>query len=384
MKNTLLNFCSIFISVFCNAQSHLQWSTTEVTPGSQANIFKGMNTDAAGNTYVINFTQSNSNFWSTYRFMAYNTFGVKLWQFDNDSCFTNCIDQYHNIIPIDNSGAIFIGTYDDTLGNKEIRIKRIDLSGNLIWQKNWNYPFLSGTFPIVAKLDNDGNIVMGMSAFMPPTYSENFAFAKFDTIAGNELWHFELPDQGPNGVSLTESFSDIETDVNNNIYFTGDGSNGLANIGRNYYFSVSPTGSLNYFNFTDYLPLNPSPNDLCINNSGFFYRLIKLGGNMFLQKVDTASGNMSWALPIFMDSAEIEPVNVIATNSNLYVLSNYTYFVPDSSFLGGHWLNRHYFIAKYDLTGGKVWQKTFFESMDTLALQNGSGGARQLLFCNDE
>lgn len=380
MKKIICIACLFFHSLI-HAQTHLHWSTAEVTPGSQINDFKGMATDAHGNTYTINFTQNSSNYWFTYRFFCYNSNGVKMWQYNNDSCFTNCQDIYKNIIPLDNNGAIFIGTYNDLGGNYQVRMKRIDLNGNLLWQKNWAFPTLSPLMPIVATLDHAGNIVMGMSSFHPVD-GENFAFAKFDTIAGNELWHFELPDQGPPGIEIYETMNDIAVDANNNIYIAGTGGNALASIFRKYYFSISPAGVMNYFGFTTYAPFINGADKLCMDGSQYFYRLINFNNDVVVFKQDTTGGFFQWTVPIQHDSANIDVLALLTDSTNLYVVSNFHYFFPDSSFAGGMWNNKHYCVTKIDTAGNTLWQKDYFTQHDSLSFDENVGGVRGITMCN--
>ena len=382
MKYFLLVF-AIALSVSVKAQTHLVWSTPEVTPNSQVNDFKAMNTDAHGNTYVINFTQSNFNSYFTYRFFAYNNIGVKMWQYNNDSCFTNCQDIYKYIIPVDNAGALFIGTYNDLGGNNQIRIKRIDINGNLMWQKYWQYNRLSPLYPLVCRLDNAGNLIIGFSAFGHPDFSENFAFAKFDTIAGNELWHFEMPDQGPSGVTLDESMKDIAVDANNNIYVTADASNPFVSIFKKYYFSLSTNGVMNYFGSTNFSSIDNSPHQILEGNDGAFYRLLNFNNTTVVFKQDTSGGFFQWTVNLAHDSANFKSIALSKINNELYVLSNYNYFIPDSSFAGGFNTNFHYSVTKIDTAGNMLWQKDYFSSFDSLSQQNAAGGATGFLACNN-
>ncbi len=370
--------------IYSVGQSHLQWSTYEFTPGSQVNDSRGFAVDPNGNTFAINFTQSNTSFWFSYRFFCYSPMGILLWQFDNDSCFTNCQDIYKNVIPLHN-GAIFIGTYNDVGGANQIRFKRIDLNGTLLWQKYWSYPRLSPRYPLVTRLDASGNIIIGFSAFGAPDFSENFAFAKFDTLAGNELWHFELPDQSSvTSATLDESFRDLETDANGNCYFTGDATNPFLNVFRKYYFSVSPGGQLNYSGQTNFsLNTGTNPDDLALNGTGSFGHLVPFINSNVVFGQDTTGGFFKWTTGIQHDSASIFPIQLLFDGSNYFVLSNFNYFIPDSSFAGGFHTNFHYCITKIDTLGNKLWQKDYFTNSDSSSLQNGTGGAAGMVYCNN-
>src|SRR5450432_3876279 len=97
MKRTSTFLIFLLVASSALAQPHLRWTTPEITPGSQVNLYEGTNTDKSGNTYTINFTQDPVNHYFTYRFFRYDKNGLKKWQYNNDSCFTNCQDKY-NII----------------------------------------------------------------------------------------------------------------------------------------------------------------------------------------------------------------------------------------------------------------------------------------------
>jgi len=62
MKKTATLLYVLLMSGICFGQSHLQWTTTERTPDAQINDLRHMGTDKAGNTYFIDFTQSNISF----------------------------------------------------------------------------------------------------------------------------------------------------------------------------------------------------------------------------------------------------------------------------------------------------------------------------------
>jgi hypothetical protein len=317
-------------------------------------------------------------------FFGYDQNGIKLWQYDNDSCFTNCQDIYKNIIPL-TDGALFIGAYNDTSGNNQIRIKRISDAGNLLWQKFWNYPRLSPLYPLVTKLDLQGNIVIGFSSFGAPDYSENFAFAKFDTLAGNELWHFELADQSPvAGFTLDERIRSLEIDAYGNLYFTGDAINPFANVFKKYYFSINPGGGLNYFGATNFGPtINSNPDDLHLNQYGTLSHLATFSGITVLFGQDTVGGQFKWTAGLSHDSANFFPIQFVYDGYNYFVLSNYNYFIPDSSFAGGVNTNFHYSLTKIDTSGQQLWQKDYFTDWDSSSIQNGSGGAAGIAYCNN-
>lgn len=366
------------------AQSHLQWTTTEVTPGSQTNLLTAAATDKDGNTYTSNFTQSNTNFYMTYRFFMYDKHGIKKWQYDNDSCFTNCNDKYFNIIPMDN-GALFIGYYEDINSLWQIRMKRIDSTGNLLWLNYWNVPY-AAAFPVKALTDNSGAIVVGLKSIVTNQTQEDFAFAKFDSSNGSLIWNFELPDGGSSGNELSEIISDFTIDAANNIYGCGLSGNGFTGVANNEYFKVSDAGALQYrFIVNDQSTISPfngnGVRQIKTGTNDALFLLLATGTHSRVQRYAASTGAFDYTVDMMHDTDNTSPAGFVVTD-DVYVLSNYNRFIPDTTFQGGHSTNFDYMITKLTTAGSVVWQQSYFEDFDTLAIQNGLGGASQLGYCN--
>jgi len=381
MKKIYTLLLSFSITISSIAQSHLQWTTPEITPGSQVNLFKGTATDKSGITYTINFTQDPNNHYFTYRFFSYSTNGAKLWQYDNDSCFTNCMDKYEIIVPVDDDGALFVGDFNDLSSAWQVRIKHIGLLGSLIWQTNWTGPYEYAT-PVLARLDHAGNLIVALKAYITVPQQEDFALAKFDHTTGNLIWHFEIPDGGTGSASLSEIINAMDFDAADNIYCSGHA--GLDNC----YFKVSAAGSLDYKfaihdNDSASIFLNSSGvKNVHLGNNNDLYLLIGAGSKTWVQKYDALTGSYLFTKKIQHDSATTVPVDFFTDNNEVYVQSNYNYFIPDTTFAGGHFTNVDYMITKLDANGNTVWEKSFLENLDSLSLQNGFGGAAQMGICD--
>ena len=381
-KITLLVF--LFTSFAINvtlAQSRLMWSSVSNQANSQITDSRSFASDNAGNTYSVNFTQSALSFYVTYIFYAHDENGIKLWEYVNDSCFTDCNDKYFNIVPIENNGAIFIGEFDDITGT-QVRIKRIDRSGTLLWQQYWISPFLSAQ-PVKSMLDNNGDLVVGFSATVDITDQEDFAIAKFDTSSGFLDWHFELPDGGSVSNSLSEILTSLTIDASNNIYGVGTATNSSAGIFKNYFFKVDETGNLDYRMESSYSGINSNNLSLQLDNAGNLYTLGFTGSQPVIEKRESSSGNLIWSEEVTKDTAVLSNVGFSIVGSSIYAVNNYTYFNPDTSFAGGYWDNAHYMVTKLDANGDFQWQKDYFTNADSLATQDGYGGAVQFSVCDD-
>lgn len=384
MKKTLLLFMAMAAFLNAAAQSHLQWSTSEVTPGSQTNIFKGMKTDAGGNTYVINFTQSAANFWITYRFFAYNNAGVKLWQYDNDSCFSNCNDMYSEIVPVNNNGAVFIGTYDDVSSQRQLRIKRIDANGNLVWHTYINNSNLAIFENIKADLNNNGQLVIVYSSNGFSSGSGNFNVTQMDLATGNILWQLPIPG---NSMQYAPYVDDLQINSGNDIFISGSGTDSSGSPAK-YCVAVSNSGSLIYniplVNFSIVTSGNPgTAGTMLLDNNSNIYRLVRLDSNYIVEKREQTTGNFLWSSAVVHDTADFACIGMTTDGDNFYVLGNYRYFFADSTFGGGHWSNIHYSISKLNSSGSLLWQKDILSDLDSLAQQTGMGGATQILFCGN-
>lgn len=307
---------------------------------------------------------------------------MKTWEYANDSCLTDCNDKYFNIVPIENDGAIFIGAFDDISGT-QMRIKRIDGSGVLLWQQYWITPFIS-VQPIKSILDNNGNLIVGFSAVTNTTEAEDFAIAKFDTSSGFLDWHLELPEAGTSGNELSEIISSIAIDANNNIYGVGTGSNASAGITKNYLFRVDDSGNLDYRVECSYSGWNSSIHSLAADNSGNIYTLGTELSETKIEKHRAQNGSLIWSENISRDTAAISNVGFTLSSNAVFVANNFKYFTPDTSFSGGYWSNQHYMLTRLDTSGGFQWRRDYFTDTDSLAPQNGFGGAVQFDVCNND
>lgn len=374
----LVTFFFTFIVNSTLAQSRLIWSTTSSIPNSQITDPRSFAVDESGNNYSVNFTQSALSLYTNYVFYAHDASGVKLWEYANDSCLTDCNDKYFNIVPIKDDGAIFIGAYDDITGT-QIRIKRIDRHGSLVWQQYWISPFLS-VQPITAMLDNSGKLIVGLSAVVNLTDLEDFCVAKFDTAGGLLDWHIELPDDGTTLNPFSEIISGMSIDANNNVYCVGTGMN--AGTVKNYFFKIDDTGSLDYQIENTYSGLNSNNFSIQNDGSGNFYTLGFTGSKSQVEKYSEQNGSLIWSEAIEKDSAVISNVGMSIVGNDIFVANNFTYFNADTSVSGGYWDNKHYFLSKLNSSGVLQWQKEYFTLMDSMAIQDGFGGATQLAACN--
>lgn len=359
------------------SQNRLVWSSAITHPSTNVIECKRIETDDDGISFTINYTESSNSLYHSYIFLAYNNSGGKEWEFVNDSCLSNCSDNYYEIVPVGNNGAIFIGYYNDITGG-QLRLKRIDKLGNLLWQQYWLTPFIQAT-PIKAILDSRGNLVVGLSAQLNLVDLADFAIAKFDTTNGFLDWHLEIPDEGTVANPLTEIINDLAIDDNDNIYGCGSGVALSGGASNNYYFKIDENGNLIYRSRTSFNGLNTSIKSIHVDRGDEMYLMGANSGVAVIEKRNRQSGSLTWSKDIRKDSAEISNVDFIIQASSIYALNNFRYHNAG----GITWNNNHYLVSKMDTSGATIWSQDYFTETDSIGLQDGSQGAVQLGSCNN-
>jgi len=360
MKNLFL-FCLILFSAgIVKAQSHLRWTNIESTPNMQINDLRHMSTDAGGNTFTIDFTQSNISYYVTYRFFCYNNRGVRQWQYDNDSCFTDCADKYFLTVPDGQGGALFIGTYDDLSGAFQIRVKHIDRNGKLAWQNNWTSSMIYGV-PAAAQLDPHGDLVVGFKAVIRVADQQDFVIAKFDTATGNALWHYEMPDGGTAGASADEELTAMCIDHAGNIYAAGTAYYSAIGTQDNLLIKVKNTGGLAYSK-TLWPGVSATLSKIASDGSDYLYAFGQTAPfsdtlQVRIEQHALVDGSLSWVRNLSHDSADIAAADFILTDNGLYTAYNYKYFVPDTGFSLGHFTDPGHKLTKIDFSGATQWEQ---------------------------
>ena len=372
---SLLSFLMSHLTSF--SQNRLVWSSAITHPSTNVVECKRIETDNDGISFTINYTESSNSLYHSYVFLAYNSNGGKEWEFVNDSCLSNCSDNYNEIVPIGNNGAIFIGYYNDITGG-QLRLKRIDKLGNLLWQQYWLTPFIQAT-PVKAILDSQGNLVVGLSAQLNLVDLADFALAKFDTTNGYLAWHLEIPDEGTLANPLTEVISDLAIDGNDNVYGCGSGIAATAGVSNNYYFKIDANGNLVYRSRTSFNGLNTSIKSIHADGGGSMYLMGVNSGIAVIEKRNRQSGNLVWSSDIRKDSSEISNVDFVIQSSSIFALNNFRYHDVG----GVTWKNNHYLVSKMDTSGAIIWSQDYFTTTDSIGLQDGTQGASQIGTCNN-
>lgn len=355
--------------------SHLQWSDPYHRTNSISVDAGASATNNSGVTFIVNSTVDGNSGYTLNSFFAYDSTGVKVWEFNGDSCRGTCREYYNNIVTTADGGAIFVGSYSDNTGSVQLRLLRFSSTGALDWQQFWITPFLSVS-PIVSVIDHAGDLVVAVNANVDSITMEDFMIAKFDTVAGLLSWFIQLPDAGQGLYPTTEVITSMSVDLQNNIYACGQASNTTAGVYDNYLMSVSSVGILNYQIFISHSGSESSVSQVMVDNIGNLYVAGMESEVTFLEKYRTNS-NLLWSKIYSRDTADISFGGFLLNSGKIYLLDNFRYWHPDASVAGGYWSNQHYMISVLDTSGTVLSKRDYLINADSAATQDGSGGAVQ-------
>lgn len=372
MRSIFFIVGATLFSVIAAAQSRLQWTTAEHTPYMQSNVCKAISTDRYGNSYVISHTQSSISYYISDRFFCYDSSGTKQWQSDNDTCLTGCMESYAQVIALDGLGAIFVGSYYHS-GITELTLKRIDLSGSLVWESSW----ADGTVVDVVKavLDKNGDIVVAMNNQHSAAYDLDYEIAKFDTVSGANIWYTVLPpDAGSSGFHIQDKISDITIGPDNAVYGCGASSDPWSGgAGHNSIFKVMPDGTAAYRTICD----SSAVGAVAVDGSGGLYVLGSNGASsVHLEKHDTATGGLLWTANPSHGEVMSAAGLVCDAHNNVYVMGNYSYLPPS-------WLTNHnFYISKYHPDGSREWENVYLQGLGDAGIADHTGAVQMKLHNN--
>lgn len=166
----------------------------------------GMDLDQSGNLFITG--TGNSGGLIT---VMYNSEGERQWVREEPGTAGHGIK-------VDGSGGVFVtGSYYDvnTGTNNDIRLIKYDYSGNLLWQRF--YDFGNAEFGKLVNIDSQSNIIITGYGALPGEFFVGWLAAKFDP-EGNLLWYnrFKLN-------SLWEEFPNFTLiGPQDEIYITGN------------------------------------------------------------------------------------------------------------------------------------------------------------------
>jgi hypothetical protein len=373
----------LFHALISNAQNtHLQWTSTQISTNAQANEVIAFAVDAQGNNFTINRTQDASSFYISDRFICYNNAGIKKWEIQTDSCFTSCNEKYNCIVPFGNGEVLFIGYRETTANVWELIVKKYKSNGSLGYKK---YHIIDYAKPIKAKLDAAGNIIIALD-INTPTTGNDFAIVKCNGANGNVLWQSTIPDAGIGGNILYELLSDIVVDNNGNTFGIGMASNTFTNTMNLMVSKWDSVGDIIYSNSIDNsITISSGINaKITADNYGYLYT----ANNLFLQGIVKKLIDSNAAIVtnkiIKKDSANTQIADFKIQNNQLYILANTNYKVADTSFSGYHETDKLYVIIKTDTNLADRWTKTFLTNFNKSSNDKGFGGAFGIAMCNQQ
>jgi hypothetical protein len=127
------------------------------------------------------------------------------------------------------------------------------------------------------------------------------------------------------------------------------------------------------------------PSNIHLDPLGNIYLLgmNNAGDGVAVEQRVASNGTFSWNTVLTRDTAILGAIGFRTLGGETFVLFNHHYFIPDSSFPGGHSTNLHYSVSRLAYNGVVRWTKDYFANFDAGATQSGQGGAAQILDCNN-
>ena len=201
--------------------------------------------DKQGNYYISGTTSYQSSNTSMSSLVAkYNGSGSLQWSYTYDSTGLNITP--YGLLVSKNGSSYQAGQKILSNGKQDIYILKLDVNGNLIWNKTINNS--ATEIPTDMIFDKNGNLLI-CGQYLYASGNSNFFTVKYDTN-GNQLWQRIFDKAG-----LNDSATVILSDEFNNVYVGG-----LSDTGGTTYSSIliKYDGNGNYQWNTAYPNNNPS------------------------------------------------------------------------------------------------------------------------------
>ena len=227
---------------FSAATGEMLWNK-EIASGP-VNQPKTLAVDAAGNCFVVANTGINLGNYN-YVTVKYNTDGVQLWR-SRLTPFAGTVGHLAYALALDMNGSAHVAgvTFVErfvpsTIEEADFLVVKYDANGGEVWRGSLNTPIEYSNGARAIALDNAGNIVVSGLRHDNTTYVEDFITAKFDP-SGNLLWQAVASEPG----YTLEYWPVIATDLNQNIYITGNTERLIVGVGttNGMTFKYNPVG----------------------------------------------------------------------------------------------------------------------------------------------
>jgi len=175
----------------------LQWQRMIYKTGGQAQGY-GVKVASSGNIYVCGYTQVGA---APAAILAkYNSSGTLQWQ---RTLAQGTYATWFRAVGIDASENIFVGGQGNVSGSARELVAKYNSSGTLQWQRQMSGLAGASSMTTGSMMDPSGNFYV---------VTDNFLLAKYDT-SGTLLWQ--------RTISANYGLSGYSTDLSGNVYVTG-------------------------------------------------------------------------------------------------------------------------------------------------------------------
>ncbi|MBA2612755.1 MAG: T9SS type A sorting domain-containing protein [Bacteroidetes bacterium] len=178
--------------------------------------------DTLGNVYtaasIYDTVAANKN--AKVMLVKYNSAGVQQWiKYYVDPSDNNNVSYCAKIL-VDKSGNSYLCGYarHNTSTDLDFTVIKYDNAGNQVWIGYFDGGQQTRDYLITAQFDNAGNIIIAGNTNFQGTNGYDIAVVKFG-ISGTMMWSYSYNNAASN---QDDNVYDIATDINNNVYLTGN------------------------------------------------------------------------------------------------------------------------------------------------------------------
>ncbi len=300
------------VTVKFNSLGVLQWVRRYNGLGSSISEPHDMEIDRNGFIYITGESSVQSTFFD-YVTIKYNQNGDSLWTRTYNG-IGNGIDRAR-ALEVDSIGNVYITgdseSLHDTAYFPDVTSIKYDSLGNTVWVNRYvNKNILNG-YSYDLKLDKSSNLY-SCGFFIEPSFIG--FLMKYDQF-GNTIWVKTI-----DSITQVNGKFNINVDINNNIYFIGNGRNYPP--GNYYVIKYNPLGNILFQKSIQPIPPYEAVFETsCIDNHGNIY----ITGGKYTAKIDSL-GNLVWNfLNIVNDSSYTSVSILLDSESSIYMCGNFGY-----------------------------------------------------------
>jgi uncharacterized delta-60 repeat protein len=352
-----------YVLIKYNSAGVQQWVKTYNGIGNNSDWILAMAIDSSGNVYVTGWSDRCGTYDACKDIVTikYNPNGDSLWGVRYNGGYNGGNSSYDvgNGILVDNSGNVYVTgstMITTSVGIEYVTIK-YNTNGIQQWIKVYNGTDNKHDYAKSIALDNSGNVII--TGYTGGNGNHRFCTVKYNS-SGDTSWVRYFDGTVSNGV---DEAIKVVTDINNNIYITGESQTGFFSGGRTSDFITIKYNSSGVQQWLARFSNRPSPidssfdvpRDMEIDNAGNIYitgsSLYKGSGNSnqdFVTIKYNTNGDSVWVRNY--NYSEDIPFAVTLDNQNNVYVTGHTSSLPTSF---------DYNTIKYNSSGVQQWVATY-------------------------